>query len=288
MKPQHIALGILTAAIWGFNFVTIKYSLQSFPPLLLTALRFLIAAAPAFFIKKPDLPWGKLAAIALPLFLGQFVFLFLGMVLGMPPGMASITLQLQAFFTILIAAVLLREKPTAPQLLGITVALGGLGLIAFTIGGDVTLAGLFCTVCAAASWATRNVLLRQSPQPNIFALMVWLSVIIPIPALALSAIFEGPQLIGHALTHASFISVISLVYISVVSTLIGFGLWGYLLKHYPAGTVAPFSLLVPIFGMISAFLVFGEHFAPLRLLGAALILAGLAVIILLKAKPQTS
>jgi O-acetylserine/cysteine efflux transporter len=286
MKIQHIGLGVLVAAIWGFNFVPLKIALDSFPPLFLLALRFTLAGLPLFFLPKPSLSWKRIFAIAMPLFLIQFALLFGAMNAGMPPGLASITLQVQAFFTILIGALFLHEKPTKRQLIGSGIALSGLGCIALTIGGDVTFLGLILCVLSAASWASGNVMLRQSPQDNILALIVWMSAAVAFPAIIVSFIFDGPTLMLHAVQHASMASWLSLGYVVICSTLVGYGMWGLLMRHYPAGMVAPFALLVPIFGTASSALVFGEQFGTFRLVGMALILGGLGVIMLrMPAKP---
>ncbi|MGK9231691.1 EamA family transporter [Inquilinus limosus] len=281
MTPRHILLALLVAAIWGFNFVVIRIGLGNFPPLLLAALRFILAALPAVLLPRPQVPWPRMIAIGLTLFVGQFAFLFPGMLLGMPAGLASIVLQSQAFFTMLVAALALRERPTGRQIGGGAIAFVGLAVIASTAdGGDVTAIGLALTLAAALSWACGNVLLRGAGKVDMLPMIVWLSLVPPLPLLALSAAIEGPAAIGHALASVSWTGIGTVLYLAVPTTLLGFGIWGHLLKLYPAATVAPFSLLVPIFGAASAALVLGERFGPARLLGMALILLGLAAVAL--------
>lgn len=279
MKLKHALMALLVAAIWGFNFVVIRAGLGGIPPFLLAALRFVIAVIPAFFLPRPNVPWPRMIAIAMTMFVGQFGFLFTAMTHGMPPGLASVTLQSQALFTILIAALVLRERPTARQLAGVVLALGGLGVIASTVGHglDVSALGLGLIVCSALSWATGTVLLRQVGKVDMLPMISWLSFIPPLPLLALSLIFEGPERIGHALVTISWLSIGSVVYIGLISTIVGFALWGHLFKLYPAAVVAPFALLIPIFGTVSAALVYGETFSPVRLGGMALVFAGLAI-----------
>jgi O-acetylserine/cysteine efflux transporter len=280
MKPQHVALAVLITAIWGFNFVAVRIGLGSFPPLFMIALRFAGAALPVLFLPRPDVPWPRMILIGLTLFVGQFGFLFVGMANGMPPGLASTALQAQAFFTILVAAAVLREQPTARQIAGMLFALAGLGLIAATVGGDVTAVGLACTLAAALSWAVGNVLLRGIGKVDMLNMIVWLSLVSVPPALALSLAVEGPQTIANALWHAEWSAIGAVLYIIIPTTIFGFGSWGQLLKLYPAGAVASFGLLVPFFGAISAFLVYGEQFGPLRFAGMVLIVAGLAVMVI--------
>lgn len=281
MQPRHVLLALLVALLWGANFVVIRLGLDSFPPLLLAALRFVLAALPALFLPRPDISWGRMLALGLAWFVGQFSLLFLGMAVGMPPGVASVVLQSQAFITILLAALLLGERPRRAQGLGTLVALGGLTLIGATAGtGGVNLAGFGMLVAAALCWAVGNILMRGAGKADMLPLIAWLSLIPPVPLFALSFAFEGPEAIIRALTHLNWTGVGSVVYLTVFATFIGYGGWGALLKRYPAGTVAPFSLLIPVFGAACSWLVLGETFGPRRLAGMALILAGLSVVVL--------
>lgn len=280
MPIRHIALAVLVTAIWGFNFVVIRLGLGSVPPLLLAALRFVVAALPAFFLARPSVPPLRMMAIGMTLFVGQFAFLFPAMKLGMPPGLASVTLQSQAFLTILFAALALGERPKPRQLAGAGVAALGLLTIATTVGGDFTAIGLALTIASAASWALGNVLMRGAGKPDMLAMMVWLSLVPPIPLFLLSLAIEGWPAIVSGVTGMGLIGAGSVLYLALLATLVGFGLWGFLLKNHPASTVAPFSLLVPLFGTLSSWLVLGETFSPLRVAGMGLILLGLATIAL--------
>ena len=281
MKPAHIGLAVFVAAIWGVNFVVIHWGLRDFPPLFMVAARFMLVALFAFFLPRPRWSWRRLVFIGLAWFAGQFGFLFTAMAAGMPAGLASVTLQSQAFFTILMAAVLLGERPDVRQLAGSGAALTGLLIIGATAGTDgFTLAGLMLTLAAAVSWAAGNVLLRSSGGANMLAVVVWLSLVPPLPLLALSLIIEGPHAIVTALTSVSWAGIASLAYIVIGSTLVGFGIWGHLIKLYPVSTVAPFALLVPVFGTLAAIILLGERFPAQRLAGVALIVAGLAIVAL--------
>ncbi len=276
MKAAHVMLAVLVAAIWGFAFVATKLGLDSFSPPQLTAIRFLIAALPILFLPRPAISWLWLVGIGLFLFTGQFLLLFFGMALGMPPGLASITMQMQAFFTIGIAAVALRDVPTVRQTVGIGVAFVGLVLIAGTVGGDLTYLGLALTLAGAMSWAIGNVLVKRLGDVDMLSLMVWLSVVPPLPALALSALVDdGPSLIT-AIAGASWISLAAALYLGLVATTFAYAIWGHLLRQHATALVAPFALLAPCTGVVSSAIVFGERFGALRSRGMALILFGLA------------
>jgi O-acetylserine/cysteine efflux transporter len=280
MPLKQIALAVLVTAIWGFNFVVIRLGIGTVPPLLLATLRFVVAATPALFLPRPNVPASKMLAIGMTWFVGQFAFLFPAMKLGMPPGLASVTLQSQAFATILIAAVALGERPRPRQIAGALVAAVGLIVIASTVDADFTWIGLGLTLAGATSWAIGNVLLRALGKVDMFALVIWLCLVPILPLFALSLAIEGWPAIAQAMTHLSPASIASVLYLAFPTTIFGFGVWAFLLNRYPASTVAPFSLLVPLFGASSAYVVLGEQTSARRLAGMALIVFGLAVIVL--------
>jgi O-acetylserine/cysteine efflux transporter len=281
VQPRHVLLAVVLSIFWGLNFVVITVALTDFPPLFLAALRFAIAALPALFLPKPAVRWGVLIAIGMTLFVGQFALLFPAMAVGMPPGLASIALQVQAFVTIGIAAVVLRERPTPRQILGGVVAFAGLVLIATTVGANgVTAPGLTLALGSAVFWAIGNVLLRRVGKVDMLSMISWLSIVAPIPLLLLSLAVEGPNRVVGAVAGATWLTIGAVLYIAIISTTFGYAVWGHLLKLYPAATAAPFSLLVPVSGTMSAALLLGESFGPVRLAGMALILGGLAVLVI--------
>ena len=278
MPLGHILLLTFVAALWGVNFVVIRIGLDHFPPLLFTALRFACAALPlAFVIRRPPVPLWLLAAIGLSLGAVKFSLLFLGMEAGLPPGIASLVLQAQAFFTVLFAALVLGERPGRLQVAGIALALAGVGLIATTIDGSLTVSGLALCLGAAVAWAVANLLIRRAGPVDMLGLMVWISLVPPLPLLILSALFEGGHRDLAAIASTDWQGIAAVLTVAYVATILGFGIWGAMIARHGAGAVAPFSLLVPIFGMSSAALFLGEPVGPIRLAAAALILAGLAV-----------
>jgi len=279
MRVRDMGLAVLTSVIWGFAFVTYRFGLESFSAAQLTAMRFLFACLPVFFVPRPKLAWPMIVLIGLVLFAGQFLLLMLAYALDMPAGLGSVTQQTQAVFTVALAAIFMREFPKAREGIGMAVAFAGLALIALTVGGDLKPAALALAIAAATSWAIGNMLVKRTGDTPAFPLMVWASLVAPWPVLAFSwAVDPQPSLI-HAIAHASWLSLAVAFYLGVPSTLLAYGLWSYLLQRYPAATVAPFALLSPATGIISSALLLGETFAPLRLAGMALILTGLAVIV---------
>ena len=286
MRPIHIVLGIITAAIWGFNFVVLKVALEDIPPLLLTALRFMFACLPVLFLPKPKgMQTKHMVIVGLTAFLGQYIFLFVAMKLGMPAGLSSVTLQLQVFLTILLSIVLLKERPKRQQVLGGILALAGLGTIASTVGQgtSIPVIAMVFIVLAAATWAYGNFNIKVAGPDAGFGTLAgvaWISLVPILPALALSFTFEGPALWLHTWEIVRPISLAALAFTVVLSTWFGFIMWGKLLSTYTASVAAPFALLVPVFGGLSAYLFYDEILTPLRMVGSAMIFIGLAVILL--------
>jgi O-acetylserine/cysteine efflux transporter len=275
MRGRHALAAVTIAAIWGLSFIVVRIGLNHFPPLFMAALRFAISALAVIVLPRPNVPWRLMIAIGLTLFVGEFGFLFTGMSRGMPPGLASIAIQSQAFFTLILAACISRAMPAARQQIGTFIGLTGLLVVASTIGGDVAPAGLVLTIAAAMSWAAGNVLLKRAGQVDMLSMVAWLSLVPPIPLLLLSLAIEGPAAITSALAGVGGAAIGAILYLSIGATLIAFAMWGRLLKLYPVQIVAPFSLLVPLFGISSAAVVYGEKLGPGRLLGMSLIIIGL-------------
>ncbi|WP_438492200.1 EamA family transporter [Streptomyces asiaticus] len=278
MRPVHIALAVLVTALWGVNFVVIEVGLDHFPPLLFCALRFLVAALPAvFLVGPPRVAWRWILGVGLALGVAKFGLLFIGMHEGMPAGLSSLVLQIQAVFTALFAAVFLAERPGRRRLLGMAVALAGIAVAAVDEGTSGPLLGFVLVVAAAAFWGVSNVLTRKAAPPDALNFMVWVSLVPVLPLLLLSLMFEGARPDLDALSRLDWAGVGAIVYVAWVTTVFGFGVWGFLLRTYDASAVAPFSLLVPVFGMSSAALVLGEGISAARWLAAALLVGGVAL-----------
>ncbi|MGK8439215.1 EamA family transporter [Ectopseudomonas hydrolytica] len=276
MSPKDLLLALLVIVVWGLNFVVIRVGLEGMPPMLMGALRFMLAAFPAILlVRRPQVPLRWLLAYGMTISVGQFAFLFYAMHVGMPAGLASLVLQSQAFFTLFFAALFLGERLRGSNLFGLLVAACGLALIGLQSGQAMTLAGFVLTIAAASMWALGNVVTRKLGKVNLLGLVVWGSLIPPLPFLALSLWLEGPALIGASLRGIGLQSLAVLAYLAFGATLLGYGLWSRLLSRYPASQVAPFSLLVPVVGISSSALLLGERLGSLQVVGAILVMAGL-------------
>lgn len=274
-----MVLAALTSVVWGLGFVAGKLALDSFSPAQLTAVRFPIACLPVALVPRPRLPWLTLVLIGSTLFTGQFLLMFFAFKRGLPPGLASVTQQMQAFFTVLLSAVFLGDVPGRRPTIGMAIAFAGLLLIGLTVGADLAPVGLALGLGAALSWAVGNVLVKRTTGVPMLSLVVWCSLVPPLPALLLSGAIDGDRGLGEAMLGASWLGLGAAVYLGVAATVLAYAAWGHLLRRYPAGVVAPFALLAPCTGVVASAVVFGEGFSPLRVAGMALILAGLAVVV---------
>jgi len=275
MRPTHVALAVLVAAIWGLNFVVIEVGLEDFPPLLLSALRYALASLPLLVLGGlPSVRWRWVLAVGVAIGVVKFSLLFIGMDVGMPAGLASLVLQAQALFTVVLAALLLRERIAGSQVLGLAVAFGGLALVAGGLEGAATAEGFALVIAAAVAWGFGNLALKRAAPADPLRFMTTVCIVPPLPLLALSLAFEGPTEIGDAFAGADLRGVVAVLYLAFAATTVGWGLWGALMARYPASTVAPFSLLVPVFGLSFGALLLGEAVTGRDLVAAALILAG--------------
>ncbi|MCV9917924.1 MULTISPECIES: EamA family transporter [Pseudomonas] len=278
MPLKDLLIALVVIIVWGVNFVVIKVGLDGLPPMLLGALRFLLVAFPAvLLIKRPNLPWRWLIAYGATISLGQFAFLFQAMHSGMPPGLASLVLQSQAFFTLGFAALFLGERLRPASLIGLLVAASGLALIGSENSSHVPLVALLLTLCGGAMWGMGNIITRRFGSVNLVALVVWGGLIPPLPFLLLSWWLEGPQRMADALSNIGLSSVLALAFLAYAATMLGYTLWSTLLSRHPAGKVAPFSLLVPVVGLSSSAWLLDERLSAMQGWGALLVMLGLLI-----------
>jgi len=278
MPRRHVVLALVVAVCWAVNFVVIDIGLETFPPLLFAALRFGLTALPAiFFVPRPDVRWRAVVAVGLLIGVGQFGVLFVAMNTGLPAGLASVIAPLQPVFTIPFAAIALGERPSLRQLVGVSLAVVGLATIAAGRARGVPLQAVALGVASTASWGCGNVVTRAAKPRRPFSLLVWSSVVAPIPLLGLSLIFEGTARWQSAASSVGASAIAALAYVVVVSTFFGYGTWYWLMSRYPASAVSPFTLLVPVVGILTAWLVRGEHPTGGELLGSLVAVVGLGL-----------
>ncbi len=282
MPIRHRLLAVAVAAIWGVNFVAIHASLAQFPPFLLVALRFLLIAVPTvILVPRPAVPLRWLIGYGLGFGVAQFTFLYWGMAAGMPTGLASLVLQASAPFTLVLGALLLGERVRGRQWLGIGIAVAGMLLVGVSRAQAAAILPFLLVLAGGLGWAFGNLASRLAKPPNPLHLTLWMSVVVPVPMLALSLVFEGPARIWAALSGSfgaeALPAWIGLAYTCVIGTAVGSGIWTWLLSRHPAGVVAPFSMLVPVAGLLTAGLVLGERPTWLEILGGVVVAIGVLI-----------
>ncbi|AOW59093.1 TPA: EamA family transporter [Legionella pneumophila] len=278
MPFAHLLLALLVVFVWGINFIFVKLSLEEFSPLLLCAVRFLLASVPAvFFIKPPAVPFKIIAAYGLIMFALQFALLFIGLRVGMTPGVASLLMQVQVFFSMFFAIIFLGEQPQVGQIIGALIAFIGIGVVALHFDHNVSLMGFLCILAAAASWGIGNLITKKIHSVNLIAVIVWSSFVACLPMFILSLVFEGPESFVTAYEHMTWKGILSVLYIVYISTWVGYGVWNWLISRYPVGMVVPFTLLVPVVGILSSVLILGEPFYLWKLVAGLLVISGLCI-----------
>ncbi|RJP71585.1 MAG: EamA family transporter [Comamonadaceae bacterium] len=277
----HLLLALAVVFVWGTNFVVIRWGLDGLPPFLFATLRFAFSALPwLLFIPRPTAPWHKIAAFGVLLGVGQFGLLFLAMRSSISPGLASLVVQLQVFFTIGLSLWLMGERVRGFQIAGLLLALAGLGVIGANLDASVTLLGMGLVLSAAFFWSLANLVVKSLGPVNMLHFMVWSSLFAVPPLFALSWLIEGPALMRSAVDQAGALVWASVLWQAVGNTLFGYGVWNWLLARHPAATVTPLALLIPVFGMGASAVSLGETLPGWKLGAAALVLLGLAVIVL--------
>jgi O-acetylserine/cysteine efflux transporter len=274
---RHFLLALAVVAVWGSNFTVAKLGLHDIPPLFFTFLRFFFAFLPlAFFIRRPAVPWRLLAAYGILIGAVQFGFLYAALERDISPGLASLVIQSQVFVTIGLSMGFSGERVKPYQWAALLLAASGLGVIVIHGGADATPLGVVLVLVAACGWAGGNQVSRMSGQADMLAFVVWSSVFALPPLLLAALAIDGWPAIAAGVTKAGIATWATVAYQSVANTMFGYGVWAWLLARYPAATVAPLSLLVPVFGFSVSALVLGESFPPWKLAAFVLVLGGLA------------
>lgn len=277
MPLKHLMLIFLVIFSWGFSYVATKIGLLELPPFLFATLRFSVLIIPALFIPFPKTKLSGIILFSLFMCFAQFAFLFLGVKLGMPAGLASLVMQAQAFFTIIMGTLLLKEQIKIKAVIGLCIAVLGLIIIGSDTRTDMTMIGLIFTLLSALSWAIGNILIKKLQPVNTLSLTVWGTVLAIFPLALASLIFEGPNHIKTSLMNITISGILAIIYLGFVASLVAYGLWAKMLSHYPTNLIAPFSLLVPIIGMSSTAFFLNEHLSGTEILGAAVIMFGLII-----------
>ncbi len=278
LPAAHTLLALAVVVVWGTNFVIVKTALATMPPLLMATLRFVLAVLPAIlFLPRPAVPWRELAAYGVLIGAGQFGLMFFAMDGLISPGLVSLVIQTQVFFTIALSMRLHRERLLPLQWLALALATTGLVTIVVFTDASTTPGGLALVLAAAMCWAAGNLVAKRASGVNMLAYVVWGSLFSVPPLFLMSLWLEGPAAIGEALQSASLGVWASVLWQALGNTLFGYAAWGWLLARHPAATITPMALLVPVFGLATAAWWLAEPLPAWKLIAAALVIGGLAL-----------
>ena len=281
IPARHLLLAIVVVAVWGSNFAVIKIALAHLPPLLFAALRFTLALFPAlFFLPRPRVAWVHLAAYGLLIGVGQFGVLYVAMNGHITPGLASLVIQTQVFFTIGLAMYFANERVQGYQWVGLLLAAAGIVVIMFHTDGNTTVGGLAMVLFGAFCWAAGNITARHSAGVSMLAYVVWSSAFAAPPLFALSFAFEGWAAMRSGIVNADAATWGAVLWQAWGNTLFGYAAWAWLLARHPAAAISPLALLVPVFGMGTAAWLLGEPLPGWKIMAALLVMAGLALSVL--------
>lgn len=276
MKPKHLLLALVTVIAWGLNFIAIHIGLEKLPPILLCTARFALTAIPwVFILPRPKAPFKLIVGYGIFTFAIQFGLLFGGMYLGLPAGLSSLVIQVQVFFSMGLAALIFGDIPGIWKVFGALISFVGIGIVASHVNGNTTFIGLSLTLLSALSWAVGNIFSKKIAAGSPVALVAWGSLVATPFMLTLSYFFEGPELIAESIQSLSTDTVVAVLYIVYLSSFVGYGIWGFLLNTYPTAVVTPFTLLVPVVGLLSAAFFLGEELSSWKLVACLFIMAGL-------------
>ncbi|MGH2419710.1 EamA family transporter [Pseudomonas canadensis] len=278
MLKKHLSLAVLVTLVWGVNFPITKLGLRAIDPFVLTGIRFALAALPlVFFIKRPAVKFSYVAAYGFIFGLGMWGVINYGIQVGVSPGIASLIIQLSVFFTMGWGFLLFKEKIRGAQMLGAVLALIGLAGIISTQEGNHAVLGVMLIVLSAVAWSVGNVIIKKSGVKEIFSFMVWASLIPPIPLFLTAWLMHGSAAFEGLQASLDLTAVLSILFQVYLATHFAYWGWNSLLKLYPVSTVAPLSLLIPVFGITSSMLILDERISTPNLISIGIIIVGLAV-----------
>jgi len=277
MPIRHVLLAVLVTMIWGLNFTVLKVVSHDISPFIFTALRCAFVATFAFFIPKPNIPWKTLIAIGVLIGMMKLGFLFAGVKTGLPAGLASLTLQTQSLFSVIFALFVFKEYPKLNNVVGMLISFIGIGIVGYQMAGSHSnLLGFALVLAAAMSWGASNLIVRKTKGEKAVNIVVWWSLIPPIPMILLAYFFEGPETVAQ-IYHMNMTNFLLIIGSATFSMFVGYSIWGYLMQKHPVSMVAPFSLLVPITAITASYFILGETINLPTLVGGSLVILGLMI-----------
>lgn len=276
MTRRDTFLIVLTALIWGFNFVVIKWGVQDVSASVMTALRFALVAFPLiFFVKKPNIPMFAVAGYGLIFGCGVWGLVNLAIENGAPAGQSSLLLQSSAFMTAIAGVVIFAERISVQNSAGIFIAFIGYVMIVTAASERSSIIGIGLVLLAGLAWTVCNVIIKYYKPSDVLSFIVWSSLFVPMPIFGYLAIFTSD--VSDMIQPSEWRGVVSIIFQAGVTTIIGYGIWTKMITRYGLSKVSPYSLIVPVSGLLFASLLLGEVPEKIEMLGSALVLLGLAL-----------
>lgn len=278
MKLSDLIAGILVMALWGINFSVIKLGVSEIDPLLLTALRFTLVCFPIiFFVKKPDVSWSYLISYGLIFGIGIWGMGSWSIEAGLSVGMASVLLQMNVVIGLFLGYLLLKEAISKQKLVGAFIAISGL-LVSLTVSdGSVTGKGFALILCAALAWSISSIIIKRSGTKQVFSFAIWALLFAPLPLLLIVFLKSGSEPFVMLTSELNNKVIFSVLFQAYPTTLLGYWVWNRLLMKYPLTTVAPLTLLVPIFGLLGGAVFYQEQVGSVKAIACLLVISGLLV-----------
>jgi len=278
MNKKDFLLAVFVTFIWGINFSVIKLGLDSLDPFMLSGLRFLLCALPlVFFVKKPNVAMGYIISYGLIFGVGLWGIVSLGIYYGISAGVASLVLQMTAFFTVILGALVLNETIDISKKIGFVIALIGIAFIISVTDGSVTYIGVGLVLVGAVSWSIANIIIKKAGTKEVFSFLIWSSLFSPIPLFILAYLTQGELVYVDFFENLDNKAIFSILFQVYPTTLMGYWIWNSLMHKYPVSSVAPISLLVPIFGLVGSYFIFGETIGLMKILACTLLVGGLII-----------
>ena len=280
MPIRAIFAALLVALCWGGNFTASKFALHDFPPYLLVFTRFVLVSAllAPFALRQPKPNYRDMLIIGVLFYVMQFAFIFLALSMGLSITASIIGTQMGVPFSCVVAAMLFKDYLGPWRSFGLMVAFLGVVVVAGTPNAAEHAGAFLLAVAAAISWSCANIYMKRIPPQPVASMLFWPG-LFSLPFLgALSAIFEHGQL--QIIAQAHWTAWAGLAYSTFFSSLVGYGLWNWLLARYPLSQVVPYTLCVPIFGIAAGMIFFHEPMGWQVALGALMTIAGVGIIIL--------
>lgn len=278
MRLKDLLVGLTIMCLWGFNFSVIKLGADQINPIVLTTLRFTFAVLPViFFIRYPRVKLRYLIGYGITFGVGVWGMMTSAISLGVSAGMAGVLMDLSLISSLLIGWFVLKERITIRQYIGAVLILIGVLASLGLQDGSVPLAGLLLVLIGAISWSVIGLIVKLAKPEQVFAFSVWGMLFAPVPLALLALVSYGPEVFTALPAQMNTSVWFSVLFQAYPTTLLGYWVWNRLIAKYPLSTVAPLTMLTPVFGLLGSMLFHGELVDNTKLLACGFILLGFLI-----------